>query len=759
MESMRRSLLFSVVLIMLASLSALTANAQTYNWTGTDPATAAKSNSTVYLWNVAKQKFLEKGGRWGTEAVLGTATNGQAFTVVTSGNSYKLKADITPEGSDATDAYLTFMGPTTGSVNSHDCLNYFVDQSNNTYSVFNFTSTTGGYYIICSSYYYMCANYNSSSSSESDNSANAINASYYSDSRTNDVWLLVTEEERTNYFSSSTQAGSANAGGTFFIKDYDFARKDKTISSWLNAEDNSLVNGSYSDGKYEHSPADYNAKETSTTYYIYSGTCSVGKGPNSYNHTIESETTEKSNYISYYCSQHNKNVTLSYSSSRTETTSPYTYYVGNGLADGNDQESNGGKWTANIHGAAGKVYQTITVPVAGIYRIKCKGFTTVEGAAKLFATNSSNLTSSQLFSTNADIDVTTATYIDAYTALQDAAYSAVVDIYVEKDATLTFGVEVADGKADGWTSFDDFELEYIGEGKVFVILDETKESVDYLQAQNDNETVKAGAKPTIYLHRSLTANKWNSIVLPISLTADEVTSAFGAGTIVSKFKGATDENHPTRLYFEQASGIEKDQLYLIKPTTAEPTGQAKVTATGTMSDNSVITLEGAYYTLNIAGGFYRADYTYPEAGQIGGTDTGKETYTGDTNLEFKGTYIKKANQVPAKSYMLYAGATDTEGSTGEWVYREKTSSSRAFRGWLQPVTTTAAKPVIFYINGIEAGGSETTAIEDALINTDSHSVSGNIYNLNGQMVRQNATSTEGLAKGVYIVGGKKVVVR
>lgn len=751
MESMRRSLLFSVVLIMLASLSALTANAQTYNWTGTDPATAATKNSTVYLWNVAKQKFLEKGGRWGTEAVLGTATNGLAFTIVKNNDNFKLMTTIQQQAA-TTKGYITRMN-TSGATG--DQLNYFVDQGG---SNFTFTKSGSGY-TISENNYYMCAARNSSSTSLSENDAIAINA-ITSSNKSNDVWILVTETERKEYFTKSTQAGSANAGATFLIKDYDFARKDFNVSNWK-ITNGDLKNGSYPDGKAVHSPADY-ATTKSTYTYTYTGSHNYG-----FNNTHNVTKTGESNHGKTWnttCNDHllSYNVTLTKTDSTlvTAASDGYTYYVGNGLdIDVADQADNGGKWTANIHGAAGKVYQTITVPVAGIYRIKCKGFTTVDGAAKLFATNSSNLTSSQLFSTNADINVTTATYIDAYTALQDATYSAVVDIYVEKDATLTFGVEVADGAVDGWTSFDDFELEYIGEGKVFVILDETKESVDYLQAQNDNETVKAGAKPTIYLHRSLTANKWNSIVLPISLTADEVTSAFGAGTIVSKFKGATDENHPTRLYFEQASDIEKDQLYLIKPTTAEPTGQVKVTATGTMSDNSEITLEGAYYTLNIAGGFYRADYTYPEAGQIGGTDTGKETYTGDTNLEFKGTYIKKANQVPAKSYMLYAGATDTEGSTGEWVYREKTSSSRAFRGWLQPVTTTAAKPVIFYINGIEAGGSETTAIEDALINNDSHSVSGNIYNLNGQMVRQNATSTEGLAKGVYIVGGKKVVVR
>lgn len=750
---MKRSLLFSLMMALLSLVGVQRVCAQ--DWKGVSPATAASATSddekTVYLWNVSKKCFLEKGGRWGTEAVLGTTTNGQAFTVVAfnnNTNTYRLKAAITAEGG-AADAYLTFMGASLNTVNATDNLNYYVDQSTDKYSYFTFTAVDGGYTLANNSYY-LCAGYNSSSSSDASNSEYAINA-FTSSNAKNNVWLLVTKKQRDEYFLESTKNGAADAGASYLVDDYSFARKDTKVNSWkitVDDEEQSLMNGSYSNGNWKLTPNDY-----SKTWYKYYGYHTYSVSGSRYDQACNMTIFTTENKDSSYSYRHNHEGAYSNPYTTTmelqSTINGYTYYVGNGLADGSDQLADGGKWTANIHGASGKVYQTITVPMAGNYRIKCKGFTTVAGKAKLFATSGEVTAENEL--TASTLDVTSVSYVEAWTELQKDGYAVVVTVKAAESGTITFGVEVVDGNADGWACFDDFELEYVGKADVFVILDENKESIDYLQTQNDNSDVQNG-KVTVYLHRSFTANKWNTIVLPFDLSGSNLTDAFGSGVQLSKFVGATDKDHPTRLYFEKAESIEKDQLYLITPTKAEPTEQGEVTAT---ADNT-LTLEGKYYTISGVS-FYEKDRKYTAT--VGGTDKGKEIYTGETQLQFVGTYVKEVNQIPVNSYMLYAGSEDTEGSLGYWVYRTNKSSSRAFRGWLQPVTTTAAKPVTFYINGIEAGGSETTAIEDALINTDSYSVSGNIYNLNGQMLRQNATSTEGLAKGVYIVGGKKVVVR
>ena len=45
------------------------------------------------------------------------------------------------------------------------------------------------------------------------------------------------------------------------------------------------------------------------------------------------------------------------------------------------------------------------------------------------------------------------------------------------------------------------------------------------------------------------------------------------------------------------------------------------------------------------------------------------------------------------------------------------------------------------------------------ITTDNSQQPANVYNMNGVIVRSNATSTDGLAKGVYVFKGKKIVVK
>ena len=83
---------------------------------------------------------------------------------------------------------------------------------------------------------------------------------------------------------------------------------------------------------------------------------------------------------------------------------------------------------------------------------------------------------------------------------------------------------------------------------------------------------------------------------------------------------------------------------------------------------------------------------------------------------------------------------------------------KGFRGWIQTGKSESAAGVKFVINGVEEG--EVTAIEGIESSMEvSKRINSNIYNLNGQLVRSNSVSAEGLDKGIYIIGGKKVVVK
>ena len=71
-------------------------------------------------------------------------------------------------------------------------------------------------------------------------------------------------------------------------------------------------------------------------------------------------------------------------------------------------------------------------------------------------------------------------------------------------------------------------------------------------------------------------------------------------------------------------------------------------------------------------------------------------------------------------------------------------------------TTFASYQWFSLLEGIEEG--YITAIDQNVINT-SETPSGTVYNVNGQVVRRNATSVEGLPKGIYIMNNKKYIVK
>lgn len=498
----------------------------------------------------------------------------------------------------------------------------------------------------------------------------------------------------------------------------------------------------------------------------------------------------------------------------TTTTGGYTYYLGNGyMENGNkiDYETGteypsgtnqvmqfyGGAWTANIHGARGTVVQTIkadNIVKEGWYRISCLGFTTTtKGIARLFAASAKGNTlgstaQSKKFATAdlARIDAAKqpTTYVAASTLLDgstEGAYDASVMVYVlpTNEAkttfeTLSFGIQVGsaadptqDADATAWTCFDNFRIEYLGTPPNKLILDEDQTDAGYIKAQapemDENATLQ---KSEVYLHRTMNPGKWNSLVLPINLNVGQVMRIFGNQVRVSEFKGAIDANHPQRIIFEpikadqtdpDAIAIEAGKLYLVKPTAdgGMPTNQEEKE----LKYNGQTTKFTSYYT--IAGVTFKkkseiADNDY--SGRVMGTE-GNESW-GESNapqVQFVGTYVKcfDNDRIPVNSYVL--NGNNVGGTQGLWYYRTVETKTKGFRGWLETIGDRRSKGIQYEIEGVvDQVNGDVTAI-DGIEAEQQHS--GNIYNLNGQLVRQGATSTEGLPSGLYIVGGKKVVVK
>lgn len=501
--------------------------------------------------------------------------------------------------------------------------------------------------------------------------------------------------------------------------------------------------------------------------------------------------------------------TVTYTKTKTEEkkNEGYTYYLGNGYDEGtyktdpitgetvneNRQQSYGGAWTANIHGKRGSVVQTIPATnmiKEGWYRVSCVGFTTTtKGIARLFAasgkgntgSNATEQTEKFAIASLHRIDAASrpATYVAASKLLDTPnvnTFDASVKVYVSKTneaetpyETLSFGIQVGsaadptqNADADAWTCFDNFKIEYLGTPENEIILDEDQTDGGYIKAQawDDNKTVQ---KSIVYLHRTMNPGTWNSLVLPINLNVGQVKSIFGDQVHISKFFGAR-EDHPQRIVFDpitadrndpDAIAIEAGKLYLVKPT-AEG-GMLKDQAVKTFNKDGYNISVKDYYT--IVGVTFKqkseiADNAY--SGRVMG-DTGSEEFGTKQQVQFVGTYVKcfDTNNIPANSYVL--NGNNVGGTAGLWYYRTVPTNTKGFRGWLQSVNGQASKVFEYEIEGVvEQVNGNATAI-DGIEAAQQHSA--NIYNLNGQLVRQCATSTEGLPSGLYIVGGKKLVVK
>ena len=235
-----------------------------------------------------------------------------------------------------------------------------------------------------------------------------------------------------------------------------------------------------------------------------------------------------------------------------------------------------------------------------------------------------------------------------------------------------------------------------------------------------------GAK--MLLHRTFTKsadnNKkgWNSIILPVDMTAAQVKEAFGEGVQMAEFDRLENNWIKFSTVDVAADGVvlHKNTPYIIYPT-KEPLGNYTYNI-----DGETNTLNGPVYVangINYDGQTSELEYTVNGAGM---------TYTG--------SYDSKT-VVSADSYMF---------SKGNLVHTNKEHTVKAYRCWLKDDMHTG-KMLMFSINGNGIDG--TTGIR--VIEENKQNTNTGIYNLGG--VRMNTNNVDKLPKGVYVVNNKVVV--
>lgn len=272
----------------------------------------------------------------------------------------------------------------------------------------------------------------------------------------------------------------------------------------------------------------------------------------------------------------------------------------------------------------------------------------------------------------------------------------------------------------------------------------------------------------------LVESRWYSAVFPFDMSYNQVMTTYGVKTDIREFsyvnKHIVDGQEVRTVTFSKKLPIPDDKnnaIYVQKgvPYMIHPGVRSVPVTTTTKSGSSTQTYRTiAGVDVKNANNTIATEDPEPVKGDL--VDGDKPTRSGDNYQViikeayiFKGTYKKK--DIPANSF--YLGYEPPTWPLAYYLTKVvQTGKWNPFTSIVQKVVSeTSYQAKTMDLDFSELFGEDfgiTTAVENAVVNESSKN-SGVVYNLSGQAVRENNASLEGLSKGVYVVNGKKIVVR
>lgn len=264
--------------------------------------------------------------------------------------------------------------------------------------------------------------------------------------------------------------------------------------------------------------------------------------------------------------------------------------------------------------------------------------------------------------------------------------------------------------------------------------DETEPTVDLVNydaddANANNEVVKTaeGHMAQVKIARKMVANRWTTCVLPFSLNRQQVDAIFGPAY------SATAKDGTQILYFDH---IEGNKAYFVrhayntivagKPFLIKPTKEVTSINTADVKDYPYVTIENTEPAKWCESNGYVWTSSY------------------NTMNIVKNDYFIGASDGKFKAY---------SGTSG---------TVKGFRGFLKADHSAGTKPMMLSISTssiTDGNEGETTGIEDLIINADGELIPANcrVYNINGQLVSEDANTFQSLPSGIYIINGKKYI--
>lgn len=690
-----------------------------HQWNGNSVASVANATDadmkTVYLYNVGTGKFLNAGSYWSTVAVgytVGMGINIANSTTIS--GKYEMSGDTqTTEGQkiafgrqmdtpgpdnpiNYNNVYVDRGGTHNGHING--IIDWTFDETapgSNTYTIHCFNDeTTAG----MGGEIYLQLVPNAGAATLTMAYPHSVDAN-----DKNSQWKIVTRQDMKDAFKVTFASDEAPADATFLIEDQNFSRSHKAIAKWVMA------------GGLTSKP-----RLGNYSFYSDGGTYYVGMG-----------SASSDNYQAKYAA----------------------YWIGNIRNIRQDDHANG------------TVTQTVRILKKGWYVLSCDGFynadngsdlessffARVAGASPGVSNVSAELnvfngefeyTVEELLKLygNSDVD-TESPYVKAGKLFNEGKYKNSLVVYVPADNTdLNIGVEVSGSTGDlDWTTFDNFQLKYCGDRDL--VLDEAQTGVEYMNKQKEANVAK-----TLILKRTMKPGIWNSITLPVALTAGQFKTAFGEQAKLSTLKGQST-TISSRIDFESVDlsddatvVMEPNKLYIMKPMREATVSTGSYTKT--IETGYDLTVQAPYYVIN--------NVTLGNDVPEGFKETSKPSTTSDEKLQFCGTQISHTTAyVPQYSYVLGA-------NNGQWYYTQSVLPIKGFRCWIATGSEAQAKSMTFAIDGIV---DTTTGIDVPHTTGNTTMTANRVYSLSGQLVRTNATSLEGLPKGIYIINNKKYIIK
>ena len=309
--------------------------------------------------------------------------------------------------------------------------------------------------------------------------------------------------------------------------------------------------------------------------------------------------------------------------------------------------------------------------------------------------------------------------------------------YIKITSPVEFD-EIKFSKGEGLNVFNQFSIygfallnDYNGDGTPDpidpepciqeLVLDET---VD-LEKSHDYNNCR------MILRRTFNGGKWNSLVLPVSLTKEQFHEAFGIGARLSEIDCVKNEGNNRIINFKTVKAsddgiyLKENIPYIIYIDEAETEKHPADEQYESIEDGVV---QGPIYIVN-SGVDYQMTNDKNKVIKV----TSEKTH----ELSYLGSYVSD-QRLPIDCYIF---------SNGNLFHTSEVHTMKAYRCWIEYQTDDDTPLAKFSVNNTATG---IDCITDNIENADSH-----IYNISGQKIE----NTDNLPEGIYIINGKKLIIK